>query len=142
MLRQISESVVISKIREDAWSNEFKKWMELRLHPKDCCKPIASLLLRVIFYALLRSVCYFEYCDDQLERSLDETSFVNRHINVIVCWRWKQIRFFSFVTETLHRKAQQIKDAVIEAKRVAAQLQLMTGQLDRLANQILAEANE
>ena len=54
----------------------------------------------------------------------------------------KQIRFFSFVTETLHRKAQQINDAVIEAKRVAAQLQLMTGQLDRLANQILAEANE
>ena len=54
--------------------------------------------------------------------------------------KWKQIRFFSFVTETFQRKAQQIKDAVIEAKRMAAQLQLMTGQLDRFANHILAEA--
>ena len=57
--------------------------------------------------------------------------------------KWKQIRFFSFVSETFQRnrrKAQQIKDAVIEAKRVAAQLQLMAGQLDRLANHILAEA--
>ena len=26
----------------------------------------------------------FENCGDQLERSLDETSFVNRHINLIV----------------------------------------------------------
>ena len=40
------------------------------------------------------------------------------------------------------RKAQQIKDAVIEAKQVAAQLQLMAGQLDRLVNHNLAEANE
>ena len=56
--------------------------------------------------------------------------------------KWKQISFFSFVTETFHRKAQQIKDALIEAKRVAAQLQLMTGQLDRLANHNLDEANE
>ena len=54
--------------------------------------------------------------------------------------KWKQIRFFFFVTETFQRKAQQIKDALIEAKRVAAQLQLMTGQLDRLAKHILAEA--
>ena len=54
--------------------------------------------------------------------------------------KWKQIRIFSFVTETFQRKAQQIKDAVIEAKRMAAQLQLMTGQLDRFANHILAEA--
>ena len=60
----------------------------------------------------------------------------------MVCWRWKQIRFFSFVTEILQRKAQQIKDAVIEAKWVAAQLQLMTGQLDRLIHDILAEDNE
>ena len=51
-------------------------------------------------------------------------------------------KVFSFVTETFHRKAQQIKDAVIEAKRVAAQLQLMAGQLDRLANHNLDEANE
>ena len=52
------------------------------------------------------------------------------------------MRFFSFVTEILQRKAQQIKDAVIEAKWVAAQLQLMTGQLDRLIHDILAEDNE
>ena len=51
-------------------------------------------------------------------------------------------KVFSFVTETFHRKAQQIKDAVIEAKRVAAQLQLMAGQLDRWANHNLDEANE
>ena len=56
--------------------------------------------------------------------------------------KWKQIRFFSFVTEAFHRKAQRVKDAVIEAKRVAAQLQLMAGQLDRLANHNLAEDNE
>ena len=49
--------------------------MELLLHPKDCCNPIASLLLEVIFHALLSSLCYFEYCDDQLKRSLYETSF-------------------------------------------------------------------
>ena len=30
--------------------------MELRPRPKDCCKPIASLLLRVIFYVLLRNL--------------------------------------------------------------------------------------
>ena len=47
--------------------------------------------------------------------------------------KWKQIRFFSFVTETFHREAQQIKDAITEAKRVA-------GQLDRLAKHVLAEA--
>ena len=56
--------------------------------------------------------------------------------------KWKQIRFFSFVTETFHREAQQIKDAITEAKRVAGQLQLMAGQLDRLANHNLAEDNE
>ena len=49
---------------------------------------------------------------------------------------------FLFVTETLRRKAQQIKDAVIEAKQLAAQLQLMAGQLDHLVNHNLAEANE
>ena len=65
---------------------------------------------------------------------------MNRHIDLIVCWSGNKLGFFFFVTETFQRKAQQIKDAVIEAKRVAAQLQLMTGQLDRLANHILAEA--
>ena len=54
--------------------------------------------------------------------------------------KWKQIRFFFFVTETFHREAQQIKDAITKAKRVAGQLQLMAGQLDRLAKHVLAEA--
>ena len=89
--------------------------MELLLHPKDCCNPIAPLLLGVIFHALL-------------------TSLVNRHINV---------SFFSSLLKHFKEKAQQIKDAVIEAKRVAAQLQLiMAGQLDCWANHNLAEANE
>ena len=30
--------------------------MELRPHPKDCCNPIASLLLGVIFHVLLRKM--------------------------------------------------------------------------------------
>ena len=34
------------------------------------------------------------------------------------------------------RNEKNIKQAVIEAKRVADQLQVMAGQLDRLANQI------
>ena len=54
--------------------------------------------------------------------------------------KWKQIRFFFFFFETFHREAQQIKDAITEAKRVAGQLQLMAGQLDRLAKHVLAEA--
>ena len=37
---------------------------------------------------------------------------------------------------------QNIKQAVIEAKRVADQLQVMAGQLDRLANQILRQAGK
>ena len=37
---------------------------------------------------------------------------------------------------------QNIKQAVIEAKRVADQLQVMAGQLDRLANQILRQARK
>ena len=36
----------------------------------------------------------------------------------------------------------EIKSTTIEAKRVAAQLQLMAGQLDRLASHILAEAKK
>ena len=56
--------------------------MELRPHPKDCCKPIASLLLRVIFHTLLRRVSVIL---NTVKRSLDETGFVNRHINLIVC---------------------------------------------------------
>ena len=39
-------------------------------------------------------------------------------------------------------KAKEIKNTVIEAKRVAAQLQLMAGQLDCLANQILEETKK
>ena len=37
---------------------------------------------------------------------------------------------------------QNIKQAVIEAKRVADQLQVMAGQLDRLADQILRQARK
>ena len=40
------------------------------------------------------------------------------------------------------QKATEIRNATIEAKRVAAQLQLMAGQLGRLANQILAETKK
>ena len=58
---------------------------------------IASLL-GVIFHALLRKVSViYKYCCDKLKRSLDKTNFVNRHINLIVCWKRKQIRFFSFL---------------------------------------------
>ena len=64
---------------------------------------------------------------------------MNRHINYIVSWKLKQISFFS---ETLQRKAQQIKDAVIVTKRVSGLLELMAGQLDHLASHTLAEANE
>ena len=37
---------------------------------------------------------------------------------------------------------QNVKQAVIEAKRVADQLQVMAGQLDRLADQILRQARK
>ena len=37
---------------------------------------------------------------------------------------------------------QNIKQAVIEAKRVADQLQVMAGQLDSLADQILRQARK
>ena len=57
--------------------------MELRPDPIRTTVVInqVALLLGFIFHALLRN----EYCGDQLKRSLDETSFVNRHINLIVC---------------------------------------------------------
>ena len=44
--------------------------------------------------------------------------------------------------ERLRQKARKIKNATIEAKRVAAQLQLMAGQLGRLASHIFAEAKK
>ena len=44
--------------------------------------------------------------------------------------------------ERLKQKAREIKNANIEAERVAAQLQLMAGQLGRLASHILAEAKK
>ena len=43
--------------------------------------------------------------------------------------------------EELIVKAKKVKKSVIEAKWVAAQLRLMAGQLDRLANEILEEVN-
>ena len=57
--------------------------MELRPHPIRTTVVITSvaLLPGFIFHALLCN----EYCGDQLKRSLDETSFVNRHINLVVC---------------------------------------------------------
>ena len=48
----------------------------------------------------------------------------------------------SVFSETLQRKSQQIKDAVIVAQRVSGLLQLKAGQLDHLANHISAEATE
>ena len=69
--------------------------MELRPHPirtTVVINPVA-LLLGFIFPALLRN----EYCGDQLKSSLDETSFVSRHINLTVFWKWKQIGSISFV---------------------------------------------
>ena len=98
--------------------------MELLLHPKDCCNPIASLLLEVIFHALLSSLCYFEYCDDQLKRSLYETSFCESpyKCNCVLKSGNKLRLFSSCLLKHFKEKAQQIKDAVIEAKRVAAQL--------------------
>ena len=57
--------------------------------------------------------------------------------------KWKQIKVFSVVYwKTSKKRPKKIKDAVIEAKPVADQLQLMAGQLDHLANHILVEANE
>ena len=43
--------------------------------------------------------------------------------------------------EELIVKPKKVKKSVIEAKWVAAQLRLMAGQLDRLANEILEEVN-
>ena len=97
--------------------------MELLLHPKDFCNPIASLLLEVICHGILSSLCYFEYCEDQLKRSLYETSFCESPYKCnCVLKSGNKLSFFLLFTETLQRKAQKIKDAVIEAKRVAAQL--------------------
>ena len=44
--------------------------------------------------------------------------------------------------EKLIQKAKEIRNATIEARRVAAQLQLMAGQLGCLANHILAETKK
>ena len=98
--------------------------MELLPHPKDCCDTIASLLLEVIFHALLSSLCYFEYCDDQLKRSLGETSFCESpyKCNCVLKSGNKLSLFFSYLLKHCKEKAQKIKDAVTEAKRVAAQL--------------------
>ena len=40
------------------------------------------------------------------------------------------------------QKAKEIRNATVEAKRVAAQLQLMAGQLGHLASNILAETKK
>ena len=54
MLRQITESVVISKIREDDLMNSKSEWNYVRILRTVVNQLIASLLLRVIFHALLR----------------------------------------------------------------------------------------
>ena len=56
MLRQITESVVISKIREDDLMNSKSEWNYVRILRTVVNQLIASLLLRVIFHALLRRV--------------------------------------------------------------------------------------
>ena len=79
--------------------------MELVLHPKDCCNPIASLLVEVIFHALLSSLCYFEYCDDQMKRSLGETSFCESPYKCnCVLKSGNKLSFFLLFTETLQRE--------------------------------------
>ena len=56
MLRQITESVVISKIREDDLMNSKSEWNYVRILRTVVNQLIASLLLRVIFHALLGRV--------------------------------------------------------------------------------------
>ena len=55
MLRQIKESVVISKLREDDLMNSKSGQNYVRI-PRTVVNAIASLQLRVIFHALLRRV--------------------------------------------------------------------------------------
>ena len=56
MLRQITESVVFSKIREDDLMNSKSEWNYVCILRTVVNQLIASLLLRVIFHALLRRV--------------------------------------------------------------------------------------
>ena len=103
MLRQITKSVLISKIREDNLMNSKNEWNYF-CRPKDYCNATASLLLEVIFHALLSSLCYFEYCDDQLKRSLYETSFCESPYKCnCVLKSGNKLNFFSLpvFTETL-----------------------------------------
>ena len=85
MLKQITKSVLITKIMEDNLMNSKREWKYFCIRRTAVTQQPYLILLEVIFHALLSSLCYFEYCDDQLKRSLGETIFVNRHINVIVC---------------------------------------------------------
>ena len=55
MLRQITQSVVISKIRDDDLMNSKSEWNYVRIL-WTVVNQISSLLLRVIFHALLRRV--------------------------------------------------------------------------------------
>ena len=56
MLRQITKSVLISKIREDDLMNSKSEWNYVRILRTVVNQLIASLLLRVIFHALLGRV--------------------------------------------------------------------------------------
>lgn len=63
---------------------------------------------------------------------------INDHLGLTLFIDWQLFWALVATSET----KQNIKQAVIEAKRVADQLQVMAGQLDRLANQILRQARK
>ena len=54
----------------------------------------------------------------------------------MVTLTWHCLLIGSYFEPWYSETKKNIKQAVIEAKRVADQLQVMAGQLDRLANQI------
>ena len=65
MLRQITKSVLISKIREDNLMNSKSEWNYFcRVRRTVVTQQPYLILLEVIFHALLSSLCCFEYCDD------------------------------------------------------------------------------
>ena len=63
---------------------------------------------------------------------------INDHLGLTLFIDWQ----LSWALVATIETKQNIKQAVIEAKRVADQLQVMAGQLDHLANQILRQAGK
>ena len=99
----ICETEIISMTR--AWDKE-KIWVPDRIptyHLPNTRQALHSLKLRRthgkrghILGSYLTRVLHCSMRStfgNQPKRWLDETSFANRHINLIVCWKWKQIRF-------------------------------------------------